>query len=30
MLLAQVLDVPVSSLLPRRVRWDEILPAQAE
>jgi hypothetical protein len=25
---AQVLDVPVTSLLPRRLRWDEILPAQ--
>ena len=30
MLLAQVLGVPVSNLLPRQVRWDEILPAQAE
>ncbi|MFA5263841.1 MAG: helix-turn-helix domain-containing protein [Opitutaceae bacterium] len=30
MLLAQVLGVPVGSLLPRQVRWDEILPAQAE
>ena len=30
MLLAHVLDVPVTSLLPRQVRWGEILPAQAE
>ena len=25
-----LLDVPVNSLLPREVRWHEVLPAQAE
>ena len=25
-----LLDVPVTSLLPRQVRWDDILPAPTE